>query len=89
MLVQTPTKCVKTREPVSVRCGIEYIDCEGLIDGESQVQLLNQIQPTEIIVVRTQPNIDLYRRQLRERISSGTEKINSFLKITKKNFIRT
>ena len=68
---QTPTKCVKTREPVSVRCGIEYIDCEGLIDGESQVQLLNQIQPTEIIVVRTQPNIDLYRRQLRERISSG------------------
>jgi len=88
---ETPTKCVKTREPVSVRCGIEYIDCEGLIDGESQVQLLNQIQPTEIIVVRTQPNIDLYRRQLRERISSAQKvyspRLNEIVDATKERHI--
>ena len=61
---------------MSVRCGIEYIDYEGLIDGESQIQLLNQIQPQEIIVVRAHTNIDLYTRQLRERVASGISEQN-------------
>ena len=67
---QTPTKCIKTKEPVSVRCGIEFIDYEGRIDGESQTQLLNSIQPKEIIVVRSGLNIESYKRNLREKIAS-------------------
>lgn len=55
---------------MSVRCGIEFIDYEGRIDGESQTQLLNSIQPKEIIVVRSGLNIESYKRNLREKISS-------------------
>lgn len=50
---KVPTKCIKTREQVSIRCNIEFIDFEGRVDGESQLQLLSTIRPKEIILIRS------------------------------------
>jgi cleavage and polyadenylation specificity factor subunit 2 len=86
-----PTKCIKTKEPVSVRCGIEFIDYEGRIDGESQTQLLNSIQPKEIIVVRSGLNIESYKRNLREKIASCqavySPRLNEIIDATKERHI--
>lgn len=87
----TPTKCIKTREPVSVRCGIEFIDYEGRIDGESQTQLLNSIQPKEIIIVRSGLNIETYKQNLKLKIASCqtvySPRLNEIIDATKERHI--
>merc|ERR1719242_1107156 len=88
---ETPTKCIKTREPVSVRCGIEFIDYEGRIDGDSHVQLLNSISPKEIILVRSHLNIDNFKHVLKNRLSSlqkvYTPRLNEIIDCTKERHI--
>jgi len=49
---EIPTKCVKTRQAVSVNCQIQFIDFEGRSDGESIQKIIEQMKPRRLIITR-------------------------------------
>lgn len=48
---EMPTKCVEFKNRVEVSCRIEFIEYEGISDGESTKKLLAGLLPRQIIVV--------------------------------------
>ena len=89
---KVPTKCIKTRELVSIRCSVAFIDYEGRIDGESQAQLLGTIQPVELILVRAKSTlVDNYIKNLKNKIQSiknvYSPKLNEIIDATKERHI--
>lgn len=90
--LKIPTKCIKTRELVSIRCAVEFIDYEGRIDGDSQAQLLGTLQPKEMILVRTNStHVDKYIQLLKSKIPSMknvySPKLNEIIDATKERHI--
>lgn len=88
---KAPTKCIKTREQVSIRCSIEFINFEGRVDGESQLQLLSTIKPKELILIRTK---EKYKEKLFKDIKSRVQGIRIHMPVhhelidaTKESFI--
>ncbi|CAG5091170.1 Oidioi.mRNA.OKI2018_I69.PAR.g12898.t1.cds [Oikopleura dioica] len=86
-----PTKCIKSREQVSIRCNIEFIDFEGRVDGESQLQILSTIKPKELILIRTK---EKYKDKLIKDIKSRVQGIKIHMPVhhelidaTKESFI--
>ncbi|CAI2353228.1 unnamed protein product [Caenorhabditis sp. 36 PRJEB53466] len=48
---EMPTKCVEFKNRVEVLCRIEFIEYEGISDGESTKKLLAGLLPRQIIIV--------------------------------------
>ncbi|CAI5452093.1 unnamed protein product [Caenorhabditis angaria] len=48
---EMPTKCVEYKYRVEVVCRVEFIEYEGISDGESTKKLLAGLQPRQIIIV--------------------------------------
>jgi len=87
-----PTKCIKTRELVSIRCAVEFIDYEGRIDGDSQSQLISTIQPKELILVRTKTGqVEEYMKLLKSKIPTlkniFSPRLNEIVDATKERHI--
>jgi len=53
---EVPTKCVSSFQNFQINCGIQYIDFEGRIDGESIMKLTTQLRPRRVILVRGSVN---------------------------------
>jgi len=53
---EVPTKCVSSFQNFQINCGIQYIDFEGRIDGESIMKLTTQLRPRRVILVRGSEN---------------------------------
>lgn len=50
-ITEVPTKCVKQKVNVDVKCHIRYIDFEGRSDGESVKRILSLVKPRQLILV--------------------------------------
>uniref|UniRef100_A0A8R1DV18 Cleavage and polyadenylation specificity factor subunit 2 n=1 Tax=Caenorhabditis japonica TaxID=281687 RepID=A0A8R1DV18_CAEJA len=59
---EMPTKCVEFKNRIEVVCRVEFIEYEGISDGESTKKLLAGLMPRQIIIVHgsMQDTRDLY-----------------------------
>ncbi|CAB3397435.1 unnamed protein product [Caenorhabditis bovis] len=48
---EMPTKCVEFKQRIEVLCRVEFIEYEGISDGESTKKLLAGLDPRQIIIV--------------------------------------
>ncbi|CAL2045573.1 unnamed protein product [Caenorhabditis brenneri] len=48
---EMPTKCVEFKNRIEVCCRVEFIDYEGISDGESTKKMLAGLTPRQIIIV--------------------------------------
>lgn len=48
---EMPTKCVEFRNRIEVSCRVEFIEYEGISDGESTKKMLVTLNPRQIIIV--------------------------------------
>lgn len=48
---EMPTKCVEFRNRIEVCCRVEFIEYEGISDGESTKKLLAGLNPRQLIIV--------------------------------------
>lgn len=55
-----PTKCVSIRHTLNVKAKICYFDFEGRSDGESVKNLMSQIKPRRLVLVRGSPESSAY-----------------------------
>lgn len=55
-----PTKCVSITIPLEVRANIRLFDFEGRSDGESIKNLVSQVKPRRLILVRGSPESTAY-----------------------------
>ncbi|KAL5463818.1 hypothetical protein EMCRGX_G032755 [Ephydatia muelleri] len=46
-----PTKCIKSKQTIAIKCSLSYIDFEGLSDGESIKRILTIVKPRQLIVI--------------------------------------
>jgi len=65
---------------VSIRCSIEFINFEGRVDGESQLQLLSTIKPKELILIRTK---EKYKEKLFKDIKSRVQGIRIHMPVVR------
>ncbi|XP_014250088.1 probable cleavage and polyadenylation specificity factor subunit 2 [Cimex lectularius] len=54
---ECPTKCVAYKQTIDVKAQIKFIDFEGRSDGLSVQQLITQLQPRKVILIRGSPEI--------------------------------
>lgn len=59
---EMPTKCVEFKNRVEVFCRVEFIEYEGISDGESTKKLLASLMPRQVVIVHgsIQDTRDLY-----------------------------
>jgi len=48
---EVPTKCVTEIRDLWVRCGLHYIDFEGLADGRSVKEILSMVSPQKMVAI--------------------------------------
>ncbi|CAO4380268.1 unnamed protein product [Caenorhabditis nigoni] len=48
---EMPTKCVEFRNRIEISCRVEFIEYEGISDGESTKKMLAGLMPRQIIIV--------------------------------------
>ena len=46
-----PTKVVEDRVEVVLHCQVQYLDFEGLSDGEAMLRILSQIKPRSLVLI--------------------------------------
>lgn len=71
ILVEKPTKCISSRKLIEVNAQVQFIDFEGRSDGGSLLQILSQLRPRRIVVVRGTPdNIDIVSKHCVQSIGA-------------------
>lgn len=71
ILIEKPTKCISSRKLIEVNAQVQFIDFEGRSDGGSLLQILSQLRPRRIVVVRGSPeNIDIVSKHCVQSIGA-------------------
>lgn len=70
-MVEKPTKCISSRKLIEVNAQVQFIDFEGRSDGGSLLQILSQLRPRRIVVVRGNPDsIDIVSKHCVQSIGA-------------------
>lgn len=69
--IERPTKVIQNKKTIEVNAQIQFIDFEGKSDGESLLQVLSQLRPRRVIVVRGSPqSTDYIANYCKQNISA-------------------